>query len=130
MRFESLSSSFLLSLKKNLKSNELCITVKKSKKLKKILYLLIAEGYLNYFFEYNNYYKIYINFTAINKPAFTDISKSRQKNIKLYIKKNQLNSFKFFTKRGVFIINSSVGLLTHTTANIKKIGGQVFGHIY
>ena len=98
----------------------------KSKQIMNILNILIKEGFIkSYKINLNNQLDIYLKYKN-NKAVITEIKRLSKPGKRLYITNNDL----YKKKTGIYIISTSIGILTDLQAKKLNVGGELICKIF
>ncbi|MFH1589771.1 MAG: 30S ribosomal protein S8 [archaeon] len=105
------------------------ITLNNSKMIKGILEIMQREGYLGSFEEIKDSKGNFLKINLIGKVNKVNVIRPQ-----FQIKINQYEKFekRFLPAKnfGIIIISTNQGLLTHTEAKEKKLGGKLIAYCY
>lgn len=121
------SYSQIISLLKNniLINNKKCY-IKNSKKIRMFLKILVKNGYIKYFKEYNNNIIIYLKYINNRTNVIKDIKQISKSGKRCYIGTKQL----YRNKNKFYIISTNKGVLTTDQSLKYRIGGELLCQIY
>lgn len=115
----------------SLNAKHLTVKVLNIKQYQPILNILYKEGYIKGFsFSYNNkFIKIYLKY--INElPSITQIIKISTIKKRKYLSYQEISLFpQKFNHKGITIISTNKGILSHKEIKNKKLGGEVLYQI-
>lgn len=98
----------------------------KSKQIINILNILIKEGFIkSYKINSKNQLDIYLKYKK-NKAVITEIKRLSKPGKRLYITNKDL----YKKKRGLYIISTSLGILTDLQAKKLNVGGELICKIF
>lgn len=129
-----LLSDFAARIKNAQAMKQLTTKVLYSKKIEKVLNLLIKMGYIKKIETLNyklniNMFKVYLKYESKSKKPviteFTIVSKPGKKVFKSY---KSLN--KIYSGLGTIILSTSKGIIDDNTARVLKVGGEVLCNIF
>ncbi len=124
-------SDMLTNIRNAQLSKKLNISIFYSKIKESILNILFNEGYIcNYrFYYFNKIKKILINLKYfLNNPVISKIKRISKPGLRIY--KNYKNLPSIISGLGIFIISTSLGILSDKNARKFKVGGEIICYVY
>ncbi len=120
-------SNFFSKIKNGYLANKSIIIQQKTKQIIKFLNIFIKEGLIKSYKisnENNNLIQIFLKYN--NNSIFKNLKRISKPGKRVFIKNKDL----FKIKKGLYIISTSKGLLTHIQAKKKNVGGELICIIF
>jgi len=122
MIITSTLSNFLSNLKNHYISKKTILKERKTKQIIQMLNLLIKEGLINGFYNFNNNYIIVLLKYNNNKGVINCIKQISKPGKRVYVKNKWLYKN---SKTDIFILSTHKGLLTQNQAKQYNLGGEL-----
>ncbi len=121
-------SDMLTNIRNGQLSKKKNILVFYSKIKESILKILLNEGFIkNYKLIYDNKILIYLKY-FLNNPVISNIKRISKPSLRVY--KSYNNIPVLMSGLGIFIISTSLGLLSDKQARKLKVGGEIICYVF
>ena len=118
-------SNLFSKIKNGYLSNKSKITHQKSKQIINILNIFVKEGFIRSYKINSNQLDIYLKYRK-NKSVIIELKRLSKPGKRLYINNKDL----YKKKRGIYILSTSVGVVTDLQAKKLNVGGELLCIIF
>lgn len=118
-------SNLFSKIKNGYLSNKSKITHQKSKQIINILNIFVKEGFIRSYKIDSNQLYIYLKYRK-NKSVIIELKRLSKPGKRLYINNKDL----YKKKRGIYILSTSMGLVTDLQAKQLNVGGELLCMIF
>ena len=118
-------SNLFSKIKNGYLSNKSKITHQKSKQIINILNIFVKEGFIRSYKINSNQLDIYLKYRK-NKSVIIELKRLSKPGKRLYINNKDL----YKKKRGIYILSTSVGVVTDLQAKKLNVGGELLCMIF
>ena len=118
-------SNLFSKIKNGYLSNKSKITHQKSKQIINILNIFLKEGFIRSYKIDSNQLYIYLKYRK-NKSVIIELKRLSKPGKRLYINNKDL----YKKKRGIYILSTSMGLVTDLQAKQLNVGGELLCMIF
>ena len=118
-------SNLFSKIKNGYLSNKSKITHQKSKQIINILNIFVKEGFIRSYKIDSNQLYIYLKYRK-NKSVIIELKRLSKPGKRLYINNKDL----YKKKRGIYILSTSMGLVTDLQAKQLNVGGELLFMIF
>lgn len=123
--YKKIYYQFISQFNFNYSQKKLFFTIKKNKKLLKLIDFLYKQGFILKYEIIKDFYKVFLKYNDIGKQIFSKfilISKTQRK---IFINKNQLLQIMQKNPLHLYILKSIYGYCMHQDAIKKTLGGEL-----
>ena len=118
-------SNLFSKIRNGYSSNKSKITHQKSKQIINVLNILLKEGFIRSYKINSNQLDIYLKYRK-NKSVIMELIRLSKPGKRLYIKNKDL----YKKKRGIYILSTSMGIITDLQAKKLNVGGELICMVF